>query len=134
MWSGNPDSRQRAKNKLKEWMIRPIVILGRVYSPLLEKDGSAFYFLEGRDNVGEEFDKRKRDYGIKECTSVKDLLDWWIPFEYNGDQTISKLVTRLELGVSDTLPGVFIQPENVEIAEDIGTPSLEFKRYILIFE
>lgn len=134
VWSGNPDSRQRAKNKLKEWMIRPIVILGRVYSPLLEKDGSAFYFLEGRDNVGEEFDKRKRDYGIEECTSVKDLLDWWIPFEYNGDQTISKLVTRLELGVSDTLPGVFIQPENVEIAEDIGTPSLEFKRYILIFE
>jgi hypothetical protein len=120
VWTGDADSRREAKNNLKECAVRPIFILGRVYSPLLEKDGIIIYFLEGRDLVGEVFSKGKNDYGIRECQDVKGLLDWWIPFEYNGEQGFTKLVTRLELGVSDTLPGLFINPENIEIVPDIG--------------
>lgn len=124
VWTGGSDSRREAKNNLKEWAVRPIFILGRVYSPLLEKEGVIIYFLEGRDLVGEMFAKGKNDYGIKECRDVNGLLNWWIPFKCNGDQGISKLVTRLELGVSDTLPGFFISPENIERVPDIGKYSI----------
>jgi len=125
VWTGDADSRRDAKQNLKDWAVRPIFILGRVYSPLLEKEGAVIYFLEGRDLVGEVFCRGKGDVGIKECRDVKGLLDWWIPFNCNGGQDISKLVTRLELGVSDTLPGLFINPDNIERVPDIGQYSIQ---------
>ena len=122
-WSES-SSRQGARKALQDWSQRPIFILGRVYSPLLEKDSVNIYFLEGPERVGEVFDKGKRAYGITGCTSVRQLIDWWIPFHHNRGQTIQKLVTRLELGISDTLPGILVMPQDIEVADDISEPSL----------
>jgi hypothetical protein len=123
VWCQTQEQREANQTTLREWARRPIVILGQVYSFLVEKDGTLIYFLEGPDNVGRMFEKGKLDYGIKECRTVPELIDWWIPFEFNQEQTMSKLTTRLELGVSDTLPGVLVRPENVRVRPDISRRS-----------
>ena len=120
VFSRDGDSRQSAAKVVAEWSERPIFILGRIYAPFREKDDVIFYFLEGPEFVGEAFDKGRRGYGIPECTTVRDLINWWIPFSHNGPQPINKLCTRLELGLSDTLPGMFIYPHDIEIVDDIG--------------
>ncbi|PVF94320.1 hypothetical protein CPB86DRAFT_740750 [Serendipita vermifera] len=118
VWCQTQEQREENQRTLREWARRPIVILGQVYSFLAEKDGTLIYFLEGMDNIGSIFEKTE-NYGIKECRTVPQLIDWWIPFEHNQHQTMSKLSTRLELGVSDTLPGILVRPEYVKCQQDI---------------
>jgi RNA dependent RNA polymerase len=121
VWTRSNANRENARKELRQWAARPIFILGRVYAPLTEKDDVIIYFLEGRERVGAAFEKGKRDYGITECTTVPQFINWWSPLRYNGHQDIQKLLTRLELGLSDTLPGMMIMPENIQVANDIGT-------------
>jgi hypothetical protein len=113
------DTRERARKELRQWAARPIFILGRVYAPLAEKDDVVIYFLEGRERVGAAFEVGTGEYGITECTTVHQFIDWWSPFRHNGKGNIQKLLTRLELGLSDTLPGMMIMPQNIEVANDI---------------
>lgn len=125
VWSGTNESRKANRRQLRSWAERPIFILGRLYTPLVEKDGVLVYFLEGQDLVGHFFDKGRRGYGIRECQTLSQFLDWWIPLSTNGNQPISKLVSRLHLGLSDTLPGFLIHPNNVEIRQDISKLSIK---------
>ncbi|KAG8821045.1 hypothetical protein FRC18_011525 [Serendipita sp. 400] len=122
VWGTTGERRSKGREQVQRWMKRPIVIFGRVFAPLLEKDGTVFYFLEGKDRIGEEFERvvgPGADYGITSIRTIKQLLAWWVPLEHNLNQGMSKLVTRLELGFSDTLPGILIPPENVERSDDI---------------
>ena len=119
------------RKELKEYCSRPIHILGRTYHPLVEKDDTVYYFQHGQDRVGfrgmEELGRIQKDYGVgKYIGTVEGLLQWWLAPEYNRKQAMSKLTTRLHLGLSDTLPGVFIRPENVTVVPDIGTDPLCF--------
>ncbi|KIM23184.1 hypothetical protein M408DRAFT_332479 [Serendipita vermifera MAFF 305830] len=119
VWCKSADERAAAQKVVKEWSKRPIFILGRVYSFFREKDDVNFYFLEGQELVGQIFDHGRRGYGLPECASVYDLIEWWGPLAHNGNQDFNKLCTRLELGLSDTLPGMFIRPDCIEVADDI---------------
>lgn len=114
------DACRIAQKVMKEWSQRPIFILGRVYSFFREICDVNFYFLEGSERLGEAFDNGRRGYGLTECTSVEQLIDWWSPLRHNGVQDWSAFCTQLELGLSDTLPGMFIAPEDIEVVPDIG--------------
>lgn len=120
VYTSRSEMRKKNQERLQEWVSRPIIIFGRVYAPLVEKDGVMHYFMEGEDLVGHVFEGGRRNYGIQECRTVSDLIDWWIPLQFNENQTMSKLVARLELGISDTLPGILIEPQNIEIVDDIS--------------
>ena len=114
------------RKELQEYCSRPIQILGRTYHPLVEKDDTVYYFQYGPDRVGframEDLGKTQKDCGVgKYIGTVEGLLQWWLAPEHNRNQAMSKLTTRVHLGISDTLPGVFIKPENVTIVPDIGT-------------
>ncbi|KAG8814201.1 hypothetical protein FRC17_001249, partial [Serendipita sp. 399] len=122
VWNTDGERRRTGRNQMHEWLCRPLVIFGRVFVPILAKGGTIFYFLEGKDRIGGEFERAlngRIDYGITEIRTVKELLEWWVPLEHNQKQGMAKLVTRLELGFSDTLPGVLIPPENVRKSDDI---------------
>lgn len=125
VWS-NSSAEERSENKrrLREYVQRPLFILGRVYVPMLEKDGVILYFLEGKESVGEFFEQqfklpRGRSYGVVECQTLQGLINWWVPLKYNEKQDMSKLATRLELGFSDTLPGVLLEPAHIHVVNDI---------------
>ena len=125
------DETGRLRKELQDYCSRPIHILGRKYHPLVEKDGTVFYFQHGHDRVGlkamEDLGVTRKNYGVgKYIGTVEGLLQWWLVPEYNRNQAISKLMTRLHLGLSDTLPGVFVKPENVEVVPDISIDLLYF--------
>ena len=120
------DESGQLRKELQDYCCRPIHILGRKYHPLVEKDGTVYYFQHGYDHVGlramEDLGRTRKYYGVgKHIGTVEGLLQWWLVPEHNRNQAISKLMTRLHLGLSDTLPGVFVKPENVEIVPDIST-------------
>jgi hypothetical protein len=120
------DGTGQLRKELQDYCSRPIHILGRRYHPLFEKEGTVYYFQYGRDRIGfraiEDLDGTRKDYGVgRYIGTVEGLLQWWLVPEHNRNQAMSKLTTRLHLGLSDTLPGVFIKPENVEIVPDIST-------------
>jgi len=52
--------------------------------------------------------------------TVEGVVQWWLAPEHNRNQAMSKLTTRFHLGLSDTLPGVFIKPENLKFVPDIS--------------
>lgn len=120
------DQTGRLIKELKEYCARPIHILGREYHPLVEKENTVYYFLHGYDRIGRKAiedaggDRHKR-YGMgRHIGTVECLVQWWLDLEHNRNQVMSKLTTRLHLGLSDTLPGVFIKPENVKYVPDIS--------------
>ncbi len=121
------DQSGRLVKELKEFCARPIHILGREYHPLVEKENTVYYFLHGRDRIGlkaveDAGGDRKQPYGMgRYIGNVEGLVQWWLAPEHNRNQIMSKLTTRLHLGLSDTLPGVFIKPENVKVVPDIST-------------
>ena len=122
--SRNPHGQLR--KELQDYCSRPIDILGRTYHPLVEKEDTVYYFQYGPDRVGfralEDLGRSQKDYGVgKYIGTVEGLLQWWLAPQHNRNQAMSKLTTRLHLGLSDTLPGVFIKPENLTIVPDIGT-------------
>jgi hypothetical protein len=105
--------------------LRPIHILGRTFRPLVEKDGTIFYYLEGLDYVGTQIEKfcdnETGSYGLgRHIKNTTDLLDWWLPLAKNRGTLMCKLVTRLHLGLSETHPGLFMEPDGIMLEEDIG--------------
>lgn len=119
-WRCSLEELQANREKISNWICRPIFIFGRLLVPFVDKEGVVVYFLEGRDRLGWIFDKGVTGYGIPECTTLKQLLDWWIPFGPNKEQSVSKLSSRLHLGLSDTLPGVFVNTNHVKVLPDIS--------------
>ena len=132
------DQSGRLIKELKEFCARPIHILGREYHPLVEKENTVYYFLHGRDRIGlkaveDAGGDRKQPYGMgRYIGNVEGLVQWWLAPEHNRDQIMSKLTTRLHLGLSDTLPGVFVKPDNVKIIPDISTFHLQSSIQVLI--
>jgi hypothetical protein len=131
------DQSGRLVKELKKFCARPIHILGREYHPLVEKENTVYYFLHGRDRIGlkaveDAGGDRKQPYGLgRHIGTVEGLVQWWLAPEHNRNQMMSKLTTRLHLGLSDTLPGVFIKPENVRIIPDIGTFHRQYSIQVL---
>ena len=127
----NNDNIGQMRKELQEYCNRPIHLLGRKYHPLVEKDGVVYYFQHGHDRIGfralEDLDVTRKYYGVgRYIGTVEGLLQWWLVPEHNRNQALSKLTARLHLGLSDTLPGVFIKPENVQVIPDISTDLLYF--------
>src|SRR5258706_3194126 len=120
------DGTGQLRKELQDYCSRPIHILGRKYHPLVETKEVVYYFQHGHDRVGframEDLGEARKFYGVgKYIGTVEGFLQWWLAPEHNRNQAMSKLTARLHLGFSDTLPGVFIKPENVKIVPDIST-------------
>jgi hypothetical protein len=97
---------------------RPIHILGREYREH-SVHGRHLIGLKAAEDAGKDL---KKSYGDGKHTGTVDgLVKWWLASEHNHHQLMSKLTTRLHLGLSDPLSGVSIKPENVKITLDIRT-------------
>lgn len=132
-----PHTNSNDLQPLLEEAIRPIHILGRVYRFLKHKDDTLWYYMNGPDYVGAHAEKaadvKPGAYGLGvKIPTVRSLLEWWIPFTANRDQKISKLLTRIELGISETKPGILLEANKVFVEEDIGKNHLEAFSFSLL--
>lgn len=127
---------EAAANTLYAHALRPIKILGRTFRPLVEKEDTIWYYLEGVDRVGVTAEhavrKRMGEYGMgRYINDTQKLVDWWIPLNANGKQLACKLVTRLHLGISSTWAGPLIR--NIEVEEDISELNIWVKIHLILF-
>ncbi|KAF1995645.1 hypothetical protein P154DRAFT_412766, partial [Amniculicola lignicola CBS 123094] len=63
--------------------------------------------------------------GIDRPCSIGELLNWFMPFAHNDEQSFCKAYARFDLGLSRTLPTLVFKPSQVEYVADIvadGTP------------
>jgi hypothetical protein len=129
---------QQAADQLFQHSLRPIKILGRTFRPLVEKESTVWYYLEGKDLVGATAEQNGRkvagDYGLGQLIDdVPKLIDWWIPLEHNGGQLVCKLVTRLHLGVSGTWAGSLLMSEEIQLQEDISEVYAKISSSLTLF-
>jgi hypothetical protein len=77
------------------------------------------HILKAAEDAGKD---PKKSYGVgRHIGTVEGLVQQWLASDHNRHQLMSKLTTRFHLGLSETLPGVYINPENVKIIPDIST-------------
>lgn len=129
---------QQAADRLFRHSLRPIKILGRTFRPLVEKESTVWYYLEGRDLVGATAEQEGRkvagEYGLgRLIDDVPKLIDWWIPLEHNGEQLVCKLVTRLHLGISGTWAGSLMS-EEIQLHEDISAFYAKISSPLTLFQ
>ncbi|CAG8698193.1 3235_t:CDS:2, partial [Ambispora leptoticha] len=92
--------------KLKRLLLKPIILAGRTFELLYGKDNTIFYFATRGKNIKK--------------TSIYKLIDWHIPFKGdNLNMSVSKFVSRIALGLSDTRPTVIFQPTEIRRVKDV---------------
>ncbi|CAG8441576.1 13524_t:CDS:2 [Ambispora gerdemannii] len=98
--------------KLKKLLLAPITLAGRTFEFLYGKDSTIFYFATRGKNIKE--------------ISIDKLIDWHIPFRGNNlDMSVSKFVSRISLGLSDTQATVVFQPNQIRIVKDVKSENGE---------
>jgi hypothetical protein len=57
--------------------------------------------------------------GIQKPLSIGAMLNWFLPFQRNDDQTFLKAYARFDLGLSRTVPTLVFKPSQVRYIRDI---------------
>ncbi|KAJ7268673.1 RNA dependent RNA polymerase-domain-containing protein [Mycena haematopus] len=105
-----------ADKNLKDFFRKPFIILGNVFRSFYAKDGTVFLF------------KTREYYSdgiIHDSTaglSLFDFLDEFNPLQLNANQALCKWASRFALGLSNSVPGPVLTPDNVDEFGDIISP------------
>ncbi|RDB26117.1 RNA-dependent RNA polymerase 1 [Hypsizygus marmoreus] len=102
-------------NKLLEFFRRPFVLWGSVFRSFYAKDKNVFLF---RTNEVMEDGYIYSDPSLPGM-SLLQFIDWHNPLATNATQSMTKWAARTALGLSSSVPGPVIEPENILEEEDI---------------
>ncbi|KDQ60341.1 hypothetical protein JAAARDRAFT_126352, partial [Jaapia argillacea MUCL 33604] len=104
---------------------RPFVVSGCVFRSFYFRDGTVF-MVQVNERLGRSEDGRRQV--TPRLTSSPDsppyffqFTDGHNPMRLNSDQTMMKYVSRIALGLSNSVPGIAIRKENIQIIDDIIT-------------
>ncbi|KAF7973846.1 hypothetical protein HWV62_14138 [Athelia sp. TMB] len=117
---------------LVEFFSRPFVINGKVFRAFYAKDSNVF-MLRTNECVGSGLSiftgkpghcgpMSLRTYCSRKHTNIVDFLNWHNPFDRSPNQAIQKWATRFSLGLSTSVPGLRLKPENIRVIPDIVSP------------
>ncbi|KAF2104084.1 hypothetical protein NA57DRAFT_30476 [Rhizodiscina lignyota] len=62
---------------------------------------------------------RAGGYSSKPSATIADLIEWFIPLDKNSHQTFCKAYSRLDLGLSKTVPTIVFRPDQIKLVPDI---------------
>ncbi|KAJ7076077.1 RNA dependent RNA polymerase-domain-containing protein [Mycena belliarum] len=107
------------KSGLIDFFRRPFVIWGNVFRSFYAKEGTVFLFKTR---------EMYRDGSIQLPDSARGLslfefLDQFNPLKLNSNQKLCKWASRFALGLSNSVPGPVIAPEDVDQMDDIISPA-----------
>ncbi|KAF2678023.1 hypothetical protein K458DRAFT_423437 [Lentithecium fluviatile CBS 122367] len=122
------DDMKQIEEQWKAWFQKEHSFLGRKWrafhiEPIKKKKGP-------RRQKDDDSDRRMilfatEGVGIEDPMSVGEMLNWFIPFSGNMDQTFCKAYARMDLGLSRTIPTLAFKPSQIRRVDDItadGTP------------
>ncbi|RIA96761.1 RNA dependent RNA polymerase-domain-containing protein [Glomus cerebriforme] len=98
------DNNQRSR--LKELLLRPLPLAGRIYKFLYGKSDTIYYFATSGSD-------------LPNVISIREVLDYNLPLELNRDTTLAKFYSRISLGFSNSTPTIIFKPNEVYHVEDI---------------
>ncbi|KAJ7128080.1 RNA dependent RNA polymerase-domain-containing protein [Mycena filopes] len=105
------------ENGLREFFRKPFIVFNSVFRAFYAKDGAVFLF-KTRETY---YDNAVHDSEVG--LSLFEFLDEFNPLEHNANQLLCKWASRFALGLSNSVPGPIIDPENVEEIDDIFSPA-----------
>ncbi|KAJ6486858.1 RNA dependent RNA polymerase-domain-containing protein [Mycena sanguinolenta] len=98
---------------LQEFFLKPFVIFGSVFRSFYAKEATVFLFKTRERYTGGKI------HDSTAGLSLFDFLDQFNPLELNANQMLCKWASRFALGLSNSVPGPLLNPENVEEISDI---------------
>ncbi|KAJ7770564.1 RNA dependent RNA polymerase-domain-containing protein [Mycena metata] len=104
-------------NGLKEFFRRPFIIFDNVFRAFYAKDGTVFLFKTGETYRGNSI------YGSNSGLSLFQFLENFNPLKLNADQAMCKWASRFALGLSNSVPGPIIEPQQVDEVDDLLSPA-----------
>ncbi|KAJ8488013.1 hypothetical protein ONZ51_g3830 [Trametes cubensis] len=113
----------RNAKELREYFKQPFIIGGAVFRAFYAKEQNVFLFRTNERVV-------TRDKGVlsvcspptrnaRKDFSLMDFLNWHNNLELNSEQTIVKWAARFALGLSNSVPGIRVQPMHVLFEDEI---------------
>ncbi|KAG5653736.1 hypothetical protein H0H81_010993 [Sphagnurus paluster] len=102
---------------LVEFFLRPFILWGHVFRSFYAKDETVFMFRTNEMLINGEIISDQR-LGM----SLLKFIDWHNPPMFNTNQAMSKWAARTALGLSNSIPGPIIEPENILHIDDIVSP------------
>ncbi|KAE9397715.1 hypothetical protein BT96DRAFT_940723 [Gymnopus androsaceus JB14] len=108
------------QNHLVQYFKRPLIIWSYVFRAFCSKENTVFFF---------KTNEVARDGCISTQTaglSLYGLIQWMNPLELNGNQKLCKWASRMALGLSSSIPGPRLSPEDIVFEPDLGKSYSEF--------
>lgn len=107
----------QSDTNLIRFLSKPIVLCNSVYRAFYGKEQTAFYF-----KTKERWDA-SRSLIVEDTSSpglgLRDFLDWYNPIHENQRQTMAKWAARFALGLSSSIHGITLEPNDIEEINDI---------------
>ncbi|CAO3699765.1 unnamed protein product [Rhizopus stolonifer] len=89
----------------KEYLLKPFLLMQRVYRFLFIKNDALVYFAtEGT--------------GLSPI-SIQQVIDWHLPIIENWNMAMTKYASRMSLGYSSSIPTVHFEPDEIMYIDDI---------------
>ncbi|KAI9283386.1 RNA dependent RNA polymerase-domain-containing protein [Sporodiniella umbellata] len=109
----NNSSNPSMVKKFKDYLLKPFLLMQRVYRFLFIKESTLVYFAtEGTDIAP---------------ISIQTVIDWHLPITENWDMTLSKYASRMSLGYSSSIPTMHFKPEEIIYIDDVYSETASAK-------
>ncbi|KZT06039.1 uncharacterized protein LAESUDRAFT_680055 [Laetiporus sulphureus 93-53] len=110
------------EDELVDFFTRPIVIHSWVFRAVTAKEGTVFLFRTSERWDGREIvTNGSRSDSVREL-SLPQFLSWHNDPSANQEQTMVKWAARFALGLSNSVPGIRLDPNEVGTEDDIVCP------------
>ncbi|KIJ49639.1 hypothetical protein M422DRAFT_205121 [Sphaerobolus stellatus SS14] len=109
-------------NGLLPFFRRDFIIHGRVFRPFHAKENTVFMFQLDKIYKGGEIYTDPSNEKI----SFQEFLQWNNPMHLNSGQSLAKWCARMDLGLSNSVPGLLLKRENIiEIKDEYSEAGLK---------
>ncbi|KAG6336122.1 hypothetical protein ID866_2960 [Astraeus odoratus] len=105
----------KGQSKLVEFFYQRFLLCGVYYRAFYAKDSSVFLIATNECDYGVRLPR----HALPRPLSFTDFLNWHNPIVFNKPQTMSKWASRFALGLSNSVPGITLDPANIFLVDDI---------------
>ncbi|KAF9485277.1 hypothetical protein BDN70DRAFT_627571 [Pholiota conissans] len=105
---------------LLDYLRRPLILCGSVFRAFFAKNANVFFVKTNEPTDGTTITDGQP---IPNVLSLLEFLEWHNPMECNMEQTMAKYVSRFGLGLSNSVPGLKVDIENIKFIDDIVSAS-----------
>ncbi|KAI0777795.1 RNA dependent RNA polymerase-domain-containing protein [Trametes elegans] len=108
-------------DELREYFQRPFIIGGTIFRAFYAKEQNVFLFRTNEEivKVGDTFTIKTPSCRSRDELSLEEFLRWHNDLHLNSEQTMVKWAARFALGLSNSIPGIRLHPDNVRFQDDI---------------